>query len=372
MMRVVIAPDSFKGVLDAASVAQSIAEGVLRACPDALLDLVPMADGGEGTLDCVLKGTPGNLRKVAAHGPLGESLDVPVGLINRASTAVIEMALAAGHAQVPATKRDPLLTSTFGVGEVVRAACSADIDEIIVAAGGSATVDGGAGMIQALGLTLIDRAGKQIPAPIGGGRLHEVSRLIWTDAPSNLEDIRFTVACDVLNPLCGPNGAAEIFAPQKGADPPTVELLARGLESWADVLERFCGRSIRHEPGMGAAGGVAGPLVALCRAQIVPGVDYVSELNGLRDKIGRATLVITGEGRLDAQSLMGKVVGAVGRMARSADVPCIALVGEAGPGSEACLGTLNGILALNAPLEETSSRLAVLAADAMRAYCQSI
>ncbi len=371
-MHIVVAPDSFKGVLDARSAASAIAAGALRACPNAVIDVVPMADGGEGTLDCVLQGTPGNRRRVAAHGPLGEPLEVTVGLIHAASTAIVELALAAGHALVPADRRNPLNTTTYGVGEVMRSACAAGIDEVVVAVGGSATVDGGAGMMQALGLTLLDRLGRRIPSPIGGGRLLEVDRLIWSDPPHNLEDIRFTVACDVLNPLCGPNGAAEIFGPQKGADPGTVRILARGLEHWADTLEHFCGRTVRHEPGCGAAGGVAAPLLALCRAEIVPGVDFVIELNGLRDRIGRASLVLTGEGRLDAQSLMGKVVGAIGRIARSADVPCIALVGEVDSESKACLQALDRVLDLNAPLEETASRLTILAEDAVREYCRTI
>lgn len=371
-MRIVVAPDSFKGVLDASAAASAIAAGALRACPDADVDEVPMADGGEGTLNCVLQGTPGNLRRVAAHGPLGESLEVPVGLIYGASTAIVELALAAGHALVPVDRRDPLRTTTYGVGEVIRAACAAGIDEVVLAVGGSATVDGGAGMMQALGLTLLDRSGRPIPSPIGGGGLIGVSRLVWTDPPPSLEDIRFTVACDVLNPLCGSNGAAAIFAPQKGADRSAVEILARGLEHWAGTLEQFCGRAIRDEPGCGAAGGVPAPLLALCQAEIVPGVDYVAEHNRLRDRIGQASLVITGEGRLDAQSLMGKVVGAIGRIARSAGVPCMALVGAVGPESEACFEALDRVLALNAPLHETYSRLTDLAESSVREFCRSM
>ncbi len=360
-MRVVIAPDSFKGVLDARSVAERIGAGVCRARPDVEVVLVPMADGGEGTLDVLVDANRGNRRSVRATGPLGRPLDVAVGLIREASTAVIESALVAGYGLVASERRDPLKTTTFGLGEVIRIAIESGVDEIILGLGGSATVDGGAGMMQALGMRFLAEDGREIQSPVGGGDLAHIDRLVWDRPPDDLEHVRFTIGCDVLNPACGPNGAAAVFAPQKGADGEGVRLLDRGLSHWADLLEAACGRPLRDEPGTGAAGGVALPLLAFTSATVVPGVDLVSEANGLVGAIGDSEWVITGEGRLDRQSMMGKVVGSVARTARGADVPCVAIVGTAGEGVDDCLETLDRFYTLDCELSETAERLEAVA-----------
>lgn len=360
-MRVVVAPDSFKGVLDARAVARAVAEGVRRARPEAEVVAVPMADGGEGTLDVLVEAAGGNRRQVSAHGPMGDPVEVPIGLVREASAAVIELASVSGYAMVAEGRRDPMEASTYGLGEVIRVVVETDIEEIILAVGGSATVDGGAGMMQALGLTLLDTAGRVIPPPVGGGGLKRIARIEWGDPPANLENVQFTIACDVLNPACGPNGAARVFGPQKGADADGVRVLERGLGHWADLLEGMSGRVIRNEPGSGAAGAVALPLLALAQAALVPGVDLVIEATGLAGRVGGADLVITGEGRLDRQSMMGKVVGSVGRMARAAGVPCVAIVGAAGPGAEACLEVIDRYETLDAPIEQTALRLAEVA-----------
>lgn len=356
-MRVVVAPDSFKGVLTAWQAAEAIASGVRRARPDARVDIVAMADGGEGTLDVLVEAEKGNRRRVAAHGALGEPIEAPVGLIRHATTAVVELASIAGYAMVPASRRDPLKTSTFGVGEVLRAAIESEIEEIVLTLGGSATVDGGAGMMQALGMTFHDRAGRPMTGPICGGDLASILRIHWDHRPANLENVQFTIATDVLNPACGPNGAAAVFAPQKGADAEGVRLLEKGLAHWADLLEGTGGRCVRNEPGTGAAGGAALPLLALTSATIVPGVDLVSEATGLAAKITGADLVITGEGCLDRQSMMGKVVGAVGRMCRAAGVSCAAIVGKTGEGVEECRAVLDRWYTLDGPMERTEERL---------------
>jgi glycerate kinase len=317
-----------------------------------------MADGGEGTVDALLEALDGNRRRVTAAGPLGEQVEGIVGLINQAATAVIELACFAGYALVPPGCRDPLKTSTYGVGEAIRQVIDGGVEEIILALGGSATVDGGAGIMQALGVTFHDRAGRLMSAPIAGGDLVSIGRIAWDQPPPNIEHVQFALACDVLNPACGPNGAAAVFGPQKGADAAGVRLLDQGLSHWADLLEGACGRSIRNEPGTGAAGGVALPLVALAHAAILPGVDLVSEACRLAAQITGADLVITGEGRLDGQSLMGKVVGAIARMARAAGVPCVAIVGTTGPGAEQCAQVLDHIATLDAPLDQTAQRLA--------------
>lgn len=360
-MRVVVATDSFKGVLDAPSAARAMADGVRRAVPGVDVDMAPMADGGEGTLDVLVDAAGGQRRRLQVSGPLGDPTEACVGLIHHASTAIVELASAVGYALISAERRNPIKTSTFGLGEVLRATIDSGIENIILTLGGSATVDGGTGMMQALGMTFVDRAGREIPPPITGGDLDRIHRYLWVSPPENIENIQFTIACDVLNPACGANGAAVVFGPQKGADAAGVELLDRGLSRWADLLEDSCRCDIRNEPGTGAAGGVALPLVALADATLIPGVDLVSEAVGLAAMIGNADLVLTGEGRLDRQSLMGKVVGSVGRMCKATDVPCVAIVGATGDGADACLDVIDRYETLDAPFSDTERRLAEVA-----------
>lgn len=362
-MKIVIAPDSFKGVLDARSAAEAMAEGVRRARPDATIVTLPMADGGEGTLEILIASHNGQRRRATAHGPLGEPVDVTVGLIHDASTAVIEIANVCGYSLIAPDQRDPLRTSTFGLGEVIRTVIESEIQHIILALGGSATVDGGAGMMQALGMTLLDRDCSPIREHIGGGRLCEIDRIVWNTAPAGIDEVQLTIACDVLNPACGPNGAAVVFGPQKGADAEGVKRLDAGLLHWANLLEDYCARRWRDEPGTGAAGGVALPLLSLTNAMIIPGVDLIAEAVGLANAVSDADLVLTGEGRIDRQSMMGKVVGAVGRMAKTADVPCVAICGIAGEGAEECLSVLDSYQTLDAPVAETKDRLAAAAAE---------
>ncbi len=361
-MRVVIAPDSFKGSLDARSAAAAIAEGVRRVARRAELVVKPMADGGEGTLDILVDAGGGVRRSVRATGPLGEPVEGPVGLVRHATAAVIEAASFAGYALVPPERRDPLKTTTYGIGRAIRAAIETGVEEVVLCLGGSATVDGGAGLMQALGLKLMDDAGRRLPAGVGGGDLARIRYLAWDETPEWSEQLRFTVACDVLNPVCGPNGAARVFGPQKGADAAAVAKLEQGLSHWADLLEQTSGRRVRNEPGTGAAGGIALPLLALANASVTPGVDLVIEANGLANEIDGAELMITGEGRLDRQSMMGKVVGTVGRLARSAHVSCVAIVGATGEGVEACEMVLDRYYTLDCPLEETRERLVETAA----------
>ncbi len=372
-MRIVAAPDSFKGSLDAAAAVQSIAEGILEVQPGCEVTLAPMADGGEGTLDALVNAAGGRRRRVPTTGPLGDPVEAIVGLLHDATTAVIELASAAGYHLVPHDQRDPLKTTTYGLGRVIRTAIESGVESIILGLGGSATVDGGAGMMQALGLRLTDLDGRPftrvdkdtgtiVHQPITGGELNRIGKVVWHDPPENIEHVHFTIAHDVLNPACGPTGAAAVFAPQKGASPQAVQTLDQGLSHWADVLERLAGRSLRNEPGTGAAGGAALPMLALLDASLVPGVDLVMEAIGLVDAIADADLVITGEGRLDRQSLMGKVVGAVGRACCAADVPCAAIVGTAGEGAGECLTVLDRYTALDCPLDQTAQRLTEAAA----------
>ena len=356
-MRVLVAPDSFKGVLDARAVSEAVARGVRRARPNAEVITVPLADGGEGTLDILVDACRGRRRSVKTSGPLGDPIEATVGLIRDASTAVVELASAAGFSLIPAELRNPLKTSTYGVGQLIRAVVETEIEEIILTVGGSATVDGGIGMMQALGMTFQDRDGKTMSERVVGGDLPRIGAFTWDHAPPNIENVQFTIACDVFNPACGPYGAAAVFGPQKGADAEGVRILDQGLAHWAELLEADAGRRFRDEPGTGAAGGVALPLLALTSASIVPGIDLVSEAVGLACLIPQADLVITGEGKLDRQSLMGKVVGSVARMAHATGIACVAIVGTTGPGAEDCLEILDRYETLDAPLDQTERRL---------------
>ncbi len=361
-MRVLAAPDSFKGVLSAADAAAALVAGVRRGRPDADAVPLPLADGGEGTLEVLVRAAGGSRRSLTATGPLGNPVETTIGLIHEATTAVVELAGVAGYALVPPERRDPLRTTTYGLGEVLRAVVESGVENIILAVGGSATVDGGAGLMQALGLLLLDADGRPIRRPVAGGDLRAIRRVEWHDPPENLEHAQLTVAVDVLNPACGPHGAAAVFGPQKGATPEAVRILDAGLAHWVGLLENLAGRPVREESGTGAAGGVALPLVALLGASIVPGIDVVSEAVKLPGQIAESDLVLTGEGRIDRQSLMGKVVGSVGRMARTAGVPCVAVAGIAGEGAEDCLAVLDRIETLNAPLDQTARRLEEVAA----------
>ncbi|HRW53520.1 MAG TPA: glycerate kinase [Phycisphaerae bacterium] len=359
-MRVVIAPDSFKGSIDATSAAAAIAEGLRRARPDVSAIECPLGDGGEGTLDVLLAATNGERRVVNAYDPVGRPIDVPVGLSKDGATAIIELARASGYNLLEPHERNPLLTSTFGTGQVIRAAIESGIEQIILCLGGSATVDGGAGLIQPMGLRLIDDAGRTMLDGICGGHLANIWRLAWHNPPDHLEDVRFRIACDVLNPVCGPNGAARVFGPQKGADADAVNRLERGLAHWVSILEHTTGKSLRNEPGTGAAGGAALPLLAFCQTELVPGVDVVFEAVGLTEQIDDADLVITGEGRLDSQSMMGKVVGAVARLCREAHVPCVGVFGAIDETATSAIDALDRVYPLNAPFDETAMRLAVI------------
>jgi len=360
-MRIVVAPDSFKDALGATAVAAAIADGLQRRRGSHEIICIPMADGGEGTLEVLLGAVGGRRQRVAATGPLGEPVDVAVGLIHQASTAVIESALVCGYGLVPKDRRNPLRATTYGLGQVIRSTIEAGLEEILLTLGGSATVDGGAGMIQALGMTCLDESGRVIRAHIGGGDLLRIRRIVWDTPPEGIEHVQFTIASDVLNPVCGPRGAARVFAPQKGADASMVDMLERGLSHWAEVLEGVSGQSLRDEPGTGAAGGTALPLLALCRATLRPGVDLVSETVDLAHHVGAAELVITGEGRLDQQSMMGKVVGAVGRMSKAAGVPCVGIVGAVGEGADTCMEVLDRVYTLDCPVEQTQLRLGEVA-----------
>ncbi|MDT7898572.1 MAG: hypothetical protein LASZOEIN_001592 [Candidatus Fervidibacter sp.] len=333
-MRFVIAPDSFKGSASAREVAQAIAEGLKAAFPDAVCDLVPMADGGEGTVDALVAATGGRIVSVRVTGPLGEPVDAFFGILGDGETAVIEMAAAAGLHLVPTEKRNPMVTTTYGVGELMRAALDAGCRRLIIGIGGSATNDGGAGMAQALGVRLLDEQGNEIE--FGGGALERLARLDLSDFDRRVWDAEILVACDVTNPLTGPNGASAVYGPQKGATPEMVRQLDANLRHYAAVLRRDLGVEVETVAGAGAAGGLGAGLLAFCRAQLRRGVELVIHAVRLPERVQKADLVITGEGCLDFQTGFGKVPHGVAQVAKRYGKPVIALVGQLGEGAERC------------------------------------
>jgi len=327
-MRVLAAPDKFRGTLTAAQAASAIAAGWRRERPSDEVDEVPMADGGEGTLDALVAALGGELRSVGVSGPLGDPVDASFGMIVTPSgpTAVVELARASGLALVGEARRNPLRASSRGTGELVLAAAREGAGEILVCLGGSASTDGGAGIAAALGVRLLDRAGR--PIPDGGRGLLELDRVDATGLEQAVRRIRFVVACDVDDPLTGPRGAARVYGPQKGASPDDVLLLERALAHYAAMIHRDLRIDARALPGGGAAGGAGAGLVAFLGARLRPGVAVVMDALDIRRRIATADVMVTGEGRLDGSSLRGKVISGLLAEAQRAGVPMAVLCGR--------------------------------------------
>ena len=326
-MRIVVAPNAFKGSLSALAAAKAIGDGIRLADPDADLTLVPIADGGDGTVDALVAGADGQHRVLRVRGPLTDPVDADYGVIDGGKTAVIEMAKAAGLALLPQDKRDPRVTTTYGVGELLQHAYDGGARHFIVGIGGSATNDGGAGMAQALGYHLLDAQGHELPP--GGLALQNLARIHVGGMHANWTDAQVDVACDVTNPLTGPSGASAVYGPQKGATPEVVAELDAALKHFAQIIRRDLGVDVEPLPGAGAAGGLGAGLVAFTGARLRPGAEMVMEALKLDDRIKGADLVITGEGRLDSQTArFGKGPAAVARHARKAGIPVVGLGGS--------------------------------------------
>jgi glycerate 2-kinase len=326
-MKVVIAPDSFKESLTALQVATAIERGWLKVFPKAKVVKVPMADGGEGTVQALVDATGGRFVSRSVKGPLGAPVKARYGLLGDGRTAVIEMAEASGLPLVPREERNPLLTSTYGTGELMRDALKHGVRRLIIGLGGSATNDGGCGMAQALGVRFHREDGSLIEAPMGGGEMAAIARIDASGLLPELAKVQVTVACDVDNPLSGKRGAAHVFGPQKGADAAMVAALDAGLKQLGRVVKADLGIAIDRLPGAGAAGGLGGGLVAFCAAELRRGVDIVIEATRLERHMKGAKLVITGEGRLDSQTPYGKAPAGVGQLAGRLGIPVIGIGG---------------------------------------------
>jgi len=377
-MKIVIAPQGFKGNLTALEVARAIEEGVKRIVPDAETVLKPMADGGEGTVQALVDATGGEIMATEVTGPLRERVNARWGILKDKTTAVIEMASASGLPLVPPEKRNPLITTTYGTGELIRAALDHGCQKLIIGIGGSATNDGGAGMAQALGARLLDADGKELP--FGGAALARLAHIDISKMDQRLANFQVTLASDVNNPLCGPRGASAIYGPQKGATPEMVKQLDAALSHYADVIKRDLDIDLRDMPGAGAAGGLGLGLMVFLKAKMVPGIDVVIRATNLMADLKGAQLVITAEGRIDRQSAMGKVPTGVAMAAKKFGATVIALAGEVADdcrvvfdqGIDAVMSIAPGPITLEQSMAQAKKLLTNAAESAMRfVVCQT-
>lgn len=341
-MRIIAAPDSFKGSLSSADVADAMEQGILSVFPDAQVIKVPIADGGEGTTDSLIKATQGRFMKKSVRGPLGEIIEAQWGILGDEKTAVLEMAAASGLTLVAWEDRNPLLSTTYGTGQLIQAALDQGIRRLIIGIGGSATNDGGAGMAQALGVKFLDSAGKELAG--GGAALRSLEKIDLSDLDHRLKETTIIVACDVDNPLYGARGASVVYGPQKGATTSMVLELDQALRHYASIAKAATGIDIAECPGAGAAGGLGAGLMFFTSAELKPGVQIVLEAADFEQKVRQADLVITGEGLTDFQTAYGKAPVGVAMLAEKYNVPTVCLSGGLGKGYEDVLK--NGIKGL--------------------------
>ncbi|AXB43392.1 glycerate kinase [Amycolatopsis albispora] len=367
-LRLVIAPSGFKESLSAEAVADAIATGVRRVAPTALLDTVPLVDGGEGSARTLAESTGGKLVPVTVTGPVSAPVTAPLALLGGPGprTAVVEMAAAAGLRLVPADQRDPGRTTTYGVGELIRSALDLGCARILIGCGDSGTCDGGAGALTALGARITGRNGS--PLPLGGYALKDATALDTSRLDPRLRDTELIVACNPCNVLTGDCGVATVFGPQKGATPAQVDALAAAMSRWADLLETSSGLDLRLAPGSGASGGLGAGLAGALGAKLRSRFEVLLDQFDLNARISAADLVITAEGTIDAQTVRGKVPGEVARLAKRHHVPVIALAGTIGAGAEttrsAGIDAFSGILATPSTLADAIRDADALLTDA--------
>jgi glycerate kinase len=366
-MKIVIAPDSYKESLSAMEVAIQIEAGFREIYPDAEYVKLPVADGGEGTVDAMVAATGGRQINVSVTGPTGKPVLAHFGITGNQQCAVIEMASASGLECIPPEERNPLITTSYGTGELIKAALDLGVTEFIIGLGGSATNDGGAGMLQALGIHLLDKAGHNIGK--GGQCLSELEYVDVSGMDPRLKQCRITVACDVTNPLTGPQGASAIFGPQKGANPAMVRFLDENLKHYAEVIARQTGKDVEFAPGAGAAGGLGAALLAFLNAELRSGIEIVTEAVELEKAIMDADLVITGEGRIDSQSIKGKVPVGVARLAKRHNKPVIGIAGSLSSdvavvyehGIDCVFSVLNKVCSLDEALNDAAANVRLTA-----------
>lgn len=373
-MKIIVAPDSFKGSVSAKEAAENIKLGILRVDQNAEIVCVPMADGGEGTVQSLVDATGGELVHTRVTGPLLESVDAFYGILGDGRTAVIEMAAASGLPLVPADQRNPMNTTTYGTGELIKQALDRGCREIIIGIGGSATNDGGFGMAKALGARFLDKEGHDIGH--GGGSLGRLHTIDVSQLDERLKDCCITAACDVDNPLCGHRGATYVFGPQKGAKGEMLELLDSNLARYAEIIREALGRDIKDCPGAGAAGGLGGGLLAFMNGKLQRGIHIVIDKVKLEEQLKDADLVITGEGMMDVQTQYGKTPFGVAVAAKKYGIPVIALAGQIGKdarmlyemGIDSIFSIVEGVTTLEEAMENAPVLLQNAAERVMRLY----
>lgn len=375
-MKFVLAPDSFKESMTALEVADSMERGLRRVFPDCEIVKVPMADGGEGTVRSLVDATEGKIITVEVMGPLHDPVNAEFGLLGDGETAVIEMASASGIMHTTKENRNPLFTTTYGTGELIKHALDLGVRKIIIGLGGSATNDGGQGMACALGVKFTDLNGNAVA--LGGGNLHKIANIDISELDPRVAKTDFIVACDVTNPLIGANGASAVFGPQKGATPEMIQTLDRNLEIYAEKITSHLGVSIASVPGSGAAGGLGAGLLAFASARLQSGIEIVINFTGLAEKIVGADVIFTGEGGIDLQTQFGKTPYGVAQTALkvSPNTPVIALAGAIGEGIEslydenftAIFGILRRACSLDQALKEGDSNIAFTTENIARLF----
>ena len=355
-MKIILAPDSFKGSLTSLEVAEAMEAGIKRALPDADCVRIPMADGGEGTVQSLLDAAGGELIPCNVKGPAGQRVEAAYGMLADGSTAVIEMAAASGLALVHGSSKNPLKTTSYGTGELIRDALDRGARKIILGIGGSATNDGGTGMAQALGVVFRDKEGRVIREHGAGGMLRRIESVDLDGLHPGLRRAQIQVACDVDNPLTGENGAARVFAPQKGADEAMVKTLDGNLKHLARVIERELGVDVDPVPGAGAAGGMGAGLLVFAGAELQRGIEIISKATSIESHLRTADLVLTGEGRVDFQTAFGKTPAGIARLAGDYGVPVVALGGgladDAAEAFKHGIGGLEAAIARDMTLDE--------------------
>ena len=360
-MNIVIAPDSYKGSLTSLEVGTAISEVFKEVIPEANLKVIPIADGGEGTLEALLFATGGQQIQIEVSGPLGDSILTEYGILGDNKTVVIEIAKIAGLTMIPQELRNPIHSTTFGIGEVILDGCKRGYRKFIVGLGGSATNDGGFGMLQALGVTFLNEQGNQINAI--AANLTKVEKVDFSTINPLIKECHFEIACDVVNPLCGEQGASAVFGPQKGATEAVIKQLDEGLANYGRLIENTLHKKLQHIAGAGAAGGLGFAFLTI-NGELTSGSKLISEACGLENEICSADLVITGEGQSDYQTLFGKAPMFIANMAKKYEVPVILLSGSLGNGFEkltdvfsACFSITNRPMTLENSLEEADKLL---------------
>jgi len=332
-MKAVIAIDSYKGCLSSLK-AGNVVKKAFESVFDGYADVYPVADGGEGLAETLVKSLDGTIKEVNVTGPLGNEIKSYYGIINNGKTAVIEMAAASGITLVPDKLRNPMNTTTFGVGELIKYALDIGIRDFVIGIGGSATNDGGIGMLNSLGVKFFDENNNR--CGIFGRDLADIKNIDIDGIDRRLSECSIKVACDVNNPLCGKNGASAVFGPQKGADKEMVDFLDKALLNYAEITEKLLGKEYKNNEGCGAAGGLGFALISYLNAKLLPGIDLVIEYIGIKEKIKECDIVITGEGRIDFQTVMGKAPGGIAKAAKEYGKTVIAFCGSKGENAQNC------------------------------------